>query len=262
MNALLYDIPLWAIGLGTMVLLLVAAKVGFVVGRARRSEADEKEDGAFSTTQGAILVLLALLLAFTYSLASGRNDDRRLVVVDEANAIGTAFLRAGLMPPPHRQELEELLRRYVDLRLELAQVPVYDPRASTASRASEEVHRELWSIVTRISTERTPSTVDALLVEAVNDVIDLHTVRIAALLDAVPEVVIFLLMFVATIALALTGFAAGIRGRRSRLLTFVLSLLIIAVILVTMDLDRPRRGFIRTNQQPMIDLKESLKPVR
>jgi hypothetical protein len=260
--ALLYDVPLWAIGIAAMVLLLAAARIGFAVGRRSRTGEDVGEDGAFTTTQGAILGLLALLLAFTYSLAAGRHDLRKQVVIDEANAIGTAYLRAGLMPSPHREELERLLRRYVDLRLELASVPIFDPGASTAARESEATHASLWSVVSKLTTERTPTPVDALAVAAVNDVIDLHAKRLAALRDQVPEIVLVLLGFVATVALALTGFAAGIRGRRSRLLTFVLTLLIVAVMLVTMDLDRPRRGFIRSDQASMAELKKSLDAPR
>src|SRR5262245_36005897 len=154
---MLYDVPLWSIAIALLLLLIAASMLGFKAGRrrvARNAAADQEEskDGGgaeFSTVQSAILGLLALLLAFTYSLASSRFDERKRVVVDEANAIGTAWLRAGLVEQPARGELEQLLRRYVDLRLVLAEAPIYADATSDASRASEEVQSKLWAVLAR-----------------------------------------------------------------------------------------------------------------
>jgi hypothetical protein len=255
----IHSAPIWLIGCGLLVLLLLAIEVGSRIGA--RESARRKEEGTvdLGPIQGAILGLLGLLLAFTYSLAASRQDARRELVVREANAIGTAYLRAGLLPEPYRRDLQSVLRKYVDSRIVPDEV-VQDPiKLAEAVRRSELVLQTLWPAAGRSIESRTPTPLDALMFQALNEVIDLHTDRLAAFEYRIPEVILWLLFTVATIAMAMTGFGDGLSGHRSLVLTFTLAVLVAAVIVVILDLDHPRRGFIRVSQRPLIQLRDSLQ---
>jgi hypothetical protein len=132
------------IGCGLLVLLLLAVEAGVRAGTRARAQRKGEGTADLGTIQGAVLGLLGLLLAFTYSLAAGRQDARRGLLVREANAIGTAYLRAGLLPEPRRGELRAILRQYVDSRIAPDDV-VRDPvRLAEAVQRSERVLQTLW----------------------------------------------------------------------------------------------------------------------
>jgi hypothetical protein len=108
----------WLIFIITSVIFFVATEVGFRVGRIRRSSVDETTKSQITTFQGAILGLIGLLLAFITSMALSRFEERKQMVVEESNAIGTAYLRAQLLPEPEKTEISRLLQQYIDVRLE------------------------------------------------------------------------------------------------------------------------------------------------
>src|SRR6516162_6932392 len=111
-------IPLWALVGSTVVLTFLAVEAGFRVGRWRQRRAEHERETPVGAIAAAILGLLAFLLAFTFGMAASRFENRRKLVLDEANAIGTTYLRAALVPEPHRTQIRTLLRDYVDVRLE------------------------------------------------------------------------------------------------------------------------------------------------
>ena len=205
---------------------------------------------------GSILALLAFLLAVTMGMASDRFDTRRAVVLAEANAIGTTYLRAGYLPEPASSRIQELLREYVPLRINLTDAD--DLEAEIAR--STAIQAELWAIaedVARTTHERRPRR-------------DLH--RIAQRDDRpardsdhgtyarVPETVLLLLVGGSALSLGVVGYSAGLTRRRSLLSAAVLVLALGAVITIVVDLDRPREGFIQVSQQPLIDLQEQIGP--
>ena len=236
--------------------------------RRRHGASGEKEEGTFgaslvvggqelNTIQSAVLGMLGLILGFTFSFANERHDTRRQLVVSEANAVGTAWLRTELVAQPAAGELRQLLREYVDARLELASAGVDYQKELKAVAHAETLHQRLWDralAATKIEHNREAA---LLLLPALNEVIDVHGLRIAAIVEHVPAAVIALLVFVATVALGMVGFGNGISRSHGTLFLLTLSLLIAAVVTVIVDLDRPRRGFITTRQQPLIDLQRS-----
>jgi hypothetical protein len=256
-----YSMPIWLIGCGLLVLLLLAVEAGVRAGARARARARRKEGETadFGPIQGAVLGLLGLLLAFTYSLAASRQDARRELVVQEANAIGTAYLRAGLLPEPRRGELRAILRQYVDSRIVPDEV-VRDPvKMAEAVRRSEQILQTLWPAGSRNIEGQPPTVLDSLMFQALNEVIDLHTERLAAYEYRIPQIILWLLFVVATMAMAMTGFSSGLSGRRSLFFTSTLAVLVAAVIMVILDLDHPRRGLIRVSQRSMIQLRDSLQ---
>jgi hypothetical protein len=239
--------------------LLLAAEVGYRVATRLGGEtkhADDKSD--LGSIHGAVLGLLALLLGFTFAYVATRSEARKRAVIDEANAIGTAYLRAALMPAPAGPQLQSVLRDYLDTRMVADDVGEDPKRLREAIRHSEDVQARIWPLAQQALAGRAPNPIDGLLVQSLNDVIDLHTVRLAAARDHAPALVIWMLLFLSVVAMALSGFAAGIAGGRHLGRLTMVALLIVAVTFVILDLDRPRGGLIRVSQQSLNDLRQSL----
>ena len=250
MIQLMDAIPLWALGLLTVVLTLSSFEIGFRLGRCKRREGE----GALCTLVGAGMGLLAFLLAFTFGLAASRFDDRRQLVLDEANAIGTAYLRAGLVPEPHGSEIQRLLRDYADARIEAVQPGKLD----AAIARSEELHGHLWTEAAALGQSDPHSIVGGLLIESLNEVIDLHEMRITAgLRSRIPGRIWDTLYVLTVLAMLAMGYHAGQSGERSAAVVS-LALAFSAVIFVVADLDRPQEGSLRVSQQALIDTRESM----
>jgi hypothetical protein len=205
---------------------------------------------------GSILALLAFLLAVTMGMASDRFDARRALVLAEANAIGTAYLRAGYLPEPASSQARELLRQYVPLRI----VTSDTTDIHGAIDQSNLILAQLWTVTEGVA-RTNGSDVVALYVDAVNQTIDLHESRVTAGLYArVPETVLLLLVGGAALSLGMVGYSAGLTRRRSPLSAVVLVIALGAVITIVVDLDRPREGFIQVSQQPLLDLQQQIGP--
>jgi hypothetical protein len=198
-------------------------------------------------------------LAFTYAFVAGRHDVRQALIVREANAIGTAFLRSGLLPEPPRRELQALLRQYLDSRILSAEVAARPSKVAEAIQHSERLQAALWPIAARDIAGRLPTVLDSLVLQALNEVIDVHTERLAAAEYRLPSVMLWLLCVVALTGLALTGFGSGLHGRRSTWGTGALAVLVMAVILIIIALDSPQQGVIRLSQTSLIHLRDSLQ---
>ena len=260
LSELLYRAPMAVIAAGMLVVLLVGTEAGYRAGSRIRVKGGEGADRELGAIHGAVLGLLGLLLAFTYSFAAGRSEARHEKLVKEANAIGTAYLRAGLLPEPARVELQGILRAYVSTRL-VPDAVARDPlRLAAAIQTSERTLGSLWPTLERYLAGHSPTVLDSLMVQSLNDVIDVHSERLAAADYRVPPVILWLLLGVAVMAMAVTGWSAGLDGSRNLLFTGTLAALVVAVVIVIVDLDNPRSGFIQLNQKPMVDLRDSLGP--
>lgn len=256
-DGILFRLPEWAVALALVAGMLATVELAWRYGQHDRDRfgATEEDNASLS---GASLGLLALLLAFTYSVASNHYDLRKQLLLKEANEIGTAFLRADLSPAPQRTELRELLRSYADLRVGFSDSALEPVRHAAMLRETNRLHAAIWSAAERSVEGRAPTPLDALLFQSLNGVIDVHSERLRAQRDHVPEVVILLLIAVALASVAMLGYAAGRKGERRKWLRALLPVLIVCVITLIIDLDRPRRGLIRVSQQPLLDLQTSL----
>ena len=242
-------------GLVLFALLVLAHEVGFRVARRRGARADEGERSETSTLQGGMLGLLGLLLAFTFAIASQRFDTRKQLVLDEANAIGTAYLRATAVPGG--EEVADLLRRYVDVRLEGAASAGNPQGFRRAVTESERLHAAMWSRAAALA-RANPDPLRTLLLPALNEVIDLHEKRLTAMRNHVPTIILVLLLMVSVLTMASLGHAAGVSGGRSMSTALTFAMLVTLVIMVVVDLDRPERGLIRVSQQSLQTLRDGL----
>jgi hypothetical protein len=206
----------------------------------------------------SILGLLAFLLAFTFSLAANRFDARRHAVLEEANAIGTTYLRARLLPEPQRTETARLLREYVDTRLpDLRQGNPSDIIATAVAR-SEELHQQLWSHAAAAA-EKTPTPITGLFVQSLNEVIDLHAKRVfAGARSRIPISIWAGLFSLAVLGMAAVGYQSGLSATRRSLAMLGMVLAFAGVLFLIADLDRPHEGFLMVSQQPLIDVQKSM----
>jgi hypothetical protein len=176
-------------------------------------------------------------------------------VLAEANSVGTTYLRAGYLPEPSSSEIRNTLREYVPLLI--VNPEMSDVRKKIA-RAGQ-LHAKLWSITEELARTTPQSDVLALFIVSLNETIDLHATRVTAGVYArVPVTVIVLLFFGSMLTLGMVGYNAGLTRRRSSLTGVILIVVLSAVISLIIDLDRPRDGFLKVSQQPLIELQEQI----
>ncbi|MFA7336884.1 MAG: hypothetical protein WC028_08840 [Candidatus Obscuribacterales bacterium] len=250
-------LPLWAFFATVLLLSLFWTECGYRVGAHRRKKNPKEPDAPLGTVVASILGLLAFMLGFTFNVAINRFDDRREAVLDEANAIGTTYLRADFLDSPTKEQARKLLREYVQLRANgVRQTTEFEQVVSR----SEQLQSELWLSAAKLGKERaTP--ISGLYISSLNEVIDMHAKRITlGLHSRVPLSVWLVLFAVSALAMASVGFYFGLAGNRSWVETIVLIVTFSLVMLLVADLDRPQEGLIRASQQPMLDLQKQLGP--
>ena len=254
---LLDSLPIVGVFVAFAIFTLLMYEAGFRFGRWWQDREPGEQEGPTGFLVGSILALLAFLLAVTMGMASDRFDARRAVVLNEANAIGTTYLRAGYLPEPASSRIRELLRQYVPLRIVLT-----DAKDVAADiKRSEEILTQLWTISEGVARTTDQGDLVSLYLDSLNETIDLHETRVTAGLYArVPETVVLLLVGGSALSLAMVGYSAGLTKRRGLLNAIVLVVALGAVIMIVVDLDRPREGFIQVSQQPLIDLQRQIGP--
>jgi hypothetical protein len=207
----------------------------------------------------ASLSLLAFMLAMTFSSAQSRFHESKQVALDEANAIGTTYLRADLLPEPDRTEVRQLLFEYVNLRLEAAEHGTAQ-QLDEAIERSEELQAILWSRSAALA-DRRPTPTIALFVSSVNELIDLRETRVTLSLHyRLPGVIWIVLLGLAVLAMAMAGYATALSSNR-RVIAIPLSaaLAFSVVLALVVLLDRPHHHLSRVTQSAMLDLQESIR---
>jgi hypothetical protein len=244
----------WPLGLLTALLLVAVIEVGYQSAiRLRIQEYANRKDQMIAIRDG-LFILVGLLFGFTLALATPRFADRRVLLIDEANAIGTTYLRAGTLPSPNREQAQQLLRQYVDARLDLDSAGLDGSRFAEAANRAKQIQEQLWRTVTEI-TKTDRSSVAAAYMTSLNQMIDLHEKRVSAVENRIPGSVWLLVISVSIIAL----FTRGLTLAGRFWLTLVLAPLTIAIVVALIaDLDTPSSGLIRLDQRAMIRLKADL----
>jgi hypothetical protein len=244
-------LPLWVMYLLTVIMLLLAAEGGYRLSKMMQHRRPDGAEASVGTLNGATLALLAFLLAFVTSSAVNIFSDRRRAVVDEANAIGTTYLRANYLPDPYAKESRQLLREYVDQQF----AALDQAKIAQALTRSEEIHSELWTRAETLAKAH-PSPMTGLYIASLNEVIDLHTDRInAELVLRLPSGLMIVLYVMAVLALGLVGLYAGYAEKRNLIALVVFVLILAMVFLLLADLSRSQSGMFRVSHQALIDLQ-------
>jgi len=254
------QIPTWLVA----VLMLAAALGGGFVGRALRSRSDRREaetgsgfasDGQEGYIVSGVLGLLALMMGFSLAMAVDRFEARRLLVLDDAKAISTIYLRSQLLAEPHRARLSKLLVEYTDNRIVLATAQRTDVPRLLAD--NDRMLTDFWAATAAAFDSIADLDFSSSFLESASNVVENDAARKAARLAHVPTAVLVLLAVYVVVTAGVLGYVlTGFRGRLAG--GFLITLLTLALVLI-IDLERPTSGSIRESQAPMELLRVSMK---
>jgi len=242
--------------------MLVFLEIGRRVGVARLARDPGGLAKGVGTVEGAVFGLLGLIIAFTFSGAASRFEHRRHLVAEEANAIGTAYLRIDLLPGDAQIEVRELFRRYLDSRLESYR-DMGDETATKAKLAeTAALQGEIWTkALTAATRPEAPTQAALLLLPALNAMIDITTTRAMATRIHPPLVVFLLLAGLSLVGSLLVGYSMSDNAHRSWLHMAAFVILIALVAYVIVDIEFPRLGLIRVDaaDQFLVDLRNNMR---
>ena len=217
------------------VVLLLTHEVGYRFRVFAKDRDDDEWEEQVHQTRNQIGILLSLLIGFALSMALSRFDQRKELVIEEANAIGTAYLRAGMQPEPVRSSAPGLFRDYVDARLATFGTMSDIDENSPALKQARNIQNQLWSEATAAA-QQTPTPIVGLYVSALNDVIDLDAKRVAARRNRVPQDIWALIAVLAVLTSVIIGYG---QRHRAALATFIPALMVAISMSLIADLDSP-----------------------
>ena len=248
-------VPIPVLSLLAVAFVVLFLEVGFRLGRRRATSSDLEKESSVGAMVSASLALLALLMAFTFSFAASRVEARRSVFLDEVNAIGTVYLRTRMLPSPTRADARALLREYADVRVSAAASGNVQP----AIRRSVEIQTQLWESAAALAESNPGSLVLGLYLQALNEMIDLHTTRLVESLGVrIPAVLWAVIGAMTALSMGGLGYQTGIGGHRRPRSMPAFAMAFALMILLIADLDRPQGGWIRLSQDPLIELRASM----
>jgi hypothetical protein len=248
------------VAVGLFVVMMLSVEVGRRVGRQRyATDKDSFADG-LGAAEGAIFALLGLLIAFTFSGAASRFEERRHLITQEANDIGTAWLRIDLLPPADQPAMRDLFRRYTDLRI-AAYERVRDEASTVAkSAAAQRLQGEIWQLAVAgvRKPEASPGAAQVLL-PSLNAMFDIVTTRNTATRNHPPLAIYLLLGVLCAVGSMLFGYSIGPSRNPNWMHRLAFAGIMALAIYVILDLEFPRRGLIRIDgeDQVLVDLRQS-----
>lgn len=242
--------------------MLILLETGRRFGIKRIPKESEGERGSLGTIEGAVFALFGLVMAFSFSGAASRFNEKRMLIAEEVNTIETAYLRLHLVAQPARPDLQELFRRYVDSRLETyRQLP--DMQSAEKEMAkSKKLQEEIWTdAVAATLLPNSHPDAGKLLLPALNNMIDISTTRTMALQIHPPRVVYALLFGLGLICSLLAGYRMAIGRQRSWLHIFGFTVITVIIVYVLLDVEYPRSGLIRleASDQLLVQVREAMK---
>ncbi len=248
--------PIWLIGLLLLAALTSAVGLGYEWQKRLQKKLDPGIDPmpAASYLLPAGLALLSLLLGFSFSTAMSRYEVRRDLVVQEANALGTTWLRVQLLDAPERARMRDVLLRYVDTRILWSEAATDSPSEDHA----ESLRRELWSATGAALRSGNPPLLTRGVMDSLNQSFDLASARQAARLAHIPDSVLWLLLAYAVLLMFMLGTVLGASLRPHRTQTGLLLVLLTLAHMMVLDLNRPRTGTVQVSQQPFTALRASM----
>lgn len=254
-NPLLFAVLLF----GGMLILL---EIGRRFGIRRRSKESEGERGNLGTVEGAMFALFGLVVAFTFSGAASRFNEKRILIAEEANTIETAYLRLHLLSQESQSELQEIFRQYVDSRLETYRKLPNMRAAETEMARSKTLQEEIWTKA--VAATRLPNShpdAGKLLLPALNSMIDITTIRRMALQTHPPKIIYGLLFMLGLICSLLAGYRMASGQHRSWLHILAFATITVIIVYVIIDVEYPRAGLIRLQafDQLLVDVREGMK---
>ena len=249
--------PIWVIYIIIVFFIFISILGGIAFARWRKIHLKNDDESAINTLVAATLGLLTFILAFTFSLSSARFDASKQFLLDEVNAIETSWLRAGLVEQPFSNQLRRALVKYTEVRFWSIENP--NKLKETIAKA-EKIQNHIWTLITEMNSQNVgKDEINALLIEAVNDMFDMQTKRISkALIDRIPNLIWIALFVLIIIAMFEVGFILGKSDKSNWILILALSMSFSVIIIIIVELDS-YKGHITLNQQAMYDMYERIK---
>lgn len=254
----LFWISEWYIALVVLLFMFAGFEAGFRMGIKSPAVRDEKRRNVVANFQVGLISLLGLMIAFTFAMAVSRFDDGRTLLAEETDALETAYYRCDLLPDSTRMKLHDVLREYIDIRLLFYQPRLDESKVLDVNRQTRKIQNKLWSYAPEI-TKELPDYLAAVVLESLNKLINASNKRYIAMENHVPEPIFFLLFLISVLTNVAVGYSCGIAADRHIFFTVLFSFCVCTILLVIMDLDRPRRGLILVSQESLIELKKEIK---
>jgi hypothetical protein len=240
--------------------MLVLLETGRVIGKRRAVRDTEGARAGLGAVEGAIFALLGLLIAFSFSGAASRFEGRRQLVVSEANAIGTAWLRLDMLSSNAQPVMRNLFRQYVDSRLAVygALPDLEKARAELVKSAA--LQGEIWTLAVADCQTEAGKPVIMLILPALNEMFDVTTTRTTAAETHPPAIVFVMLVSLALASALLAGYGMAGGKTRSWIHTISFAAVMSITVYVIMDIEFPRLGLIRvdTADRLLVDLRQSM----
>jgi hypothetical protein len=252
----LYELGALTLTVAGLVLAGVALAMGFRVAR-RRLASNPSAPTDIGSVEGVVYGLFGLLLAFTFAFVVDRAEVRRELVVEEANAIETSFLRSAVAPSPEREALEQLHRRYLKARVAYVEAGGEGARVRALEEA-DALQGELWSKAVSVAISNPPSPLYPLLLAAQNDMFDVRSRRTRSFRARLPDAVVLFLLVTTVLTALVVGYSLGLRRAWHPTLSVAFLMLMAVVLYLILDIDRPFRGLIRTPETAVLSLAERL----
>ncbi|GGO81636.1 hypothetical protein GCM10011348_21080 [Marinobacterium nitratireducens] len=250
------SIPIALVFAGIVLFTVFTFELGYQIGNYARAHSEKHSDTSPGPMVAGVLTMLAFILALTFNMAASRFDSRKQFVIEEVNAIGTTYLRADLLAEPQKSELKDLLRQYVDIRVEVSQ----NDNIDDAIRRSAGLQQSIWTLAVSVAKEE-PVVLNSLLLQSLNEMIDLQEKRVnAAIRNRIPGSIWVTLAAIIALSMVTMGSQTGLVRTRRLMQVIPAVLAFSALLTVVVDLDRPSAvGFIHVSQQAMMDLQQSLQ---
>jgi hypothetical protein len=239
--------------------LVVAYELCFRIGRHRREESFDAKKSQADVAVAALLALLGLLLAFSFEIGAGRFEKRKDLVLEEADAIGTTYLQAQLLPEPWSARIQALLRDYVQVRIDMTSPEAFE----RALKESDQLHPELWAQAKAAAQARPDSPIVALFIASLNHMIDLHDARVTVdAFQRMPPAIFASLYLLALLSLGMVGFRAGLDGERGGLPGATLIASIMCVMALIASLDAPASRLFHVSKHAIDATQRMMKATK
>ena len=243
------DIHAWLVTSTVAAAMFVGWLAGRWQGQRVRVQLKSRGQTPVSKFEDASLAILGLLLAFTFSTAMGKHDQRRMMVVADSNAIGEFYTCASLLKEPVRTKLRTVIHDYVALRVDLSQHRYDEANFERALRQFEQMHNQMVELVSQALADGTPIAVS--LTNALNAVTSSHAARLAAIRDRMPASIVLLLLLSAVVSAMLVGRDQAASDQYDLAGTVCFVIVVSLAIFVTLDLNQADRGLITVSQEPI-----------
>lgn len=250
------SLPSWILFILIILVGMLIAEAGALVAEKRLQKGVKEPEAPISSALGAIMALLGFMLGFTFSITSDRFAERRALIIQHANAIGTSYLRTSMIPDKQKTEVKKLYREYVDILLQIKTVS----HAQNSLSKIDDIHLLLWNQTASLAKEDMDSELRSLFTSSVNEVIDIASERATiSLLVRIPPILWLSLLVLFTMGMFVMGYQTGTFNILSIYSMPLLTAAIAIVIVLIAEMDSSEKKGFRITQKPMENVREMMR---